>query len=230
MGTLGDNLLKLTEFPFSYSFFGLLILISGGGGLFEDASLEKLGPALILMGFFATTLTITDPIGALQKVLVKGRGSESTESWQLRRHKMLVDLVSGPDSAEYESRVIDKIVTDIEFLNLRIFGKHGRAFFKYDAILASLSPSFLMEFIYYATGRIKRKPITYSDEYDERRLWPRNYAIDPEDTRKHEFPGYLSFISNDYLSGLHRWEISLLALSLRDSTLRTTGSDEKLTR
>jgi hypothetical protein len=68
MGTLGDNLLKLTEFPFSYSLISLLVLISGGGGLFEDASLEKLGPLLILMGFVATTLSITDPIGALQKL------------------------------------------------------------------------------------------------------------------------------------------------------------------
>jgi hypothetical protein len=36
MGSLGDNLLKLTEFPFSYSFIGLLALI------FEEGlNLEK---------------------------------------------------------------------------------------------------------------------------------------------------------------------------------------------
>jgi hypothetical protein len=75
MGSLGDNLLKLTEFPFSYSFIGLLLLISGGGGLFEDASLERIGPLLILMGFVATTLSISDPVGRLQKaLLVIGEG------------------------------------------------------------------------------------------------------------------------------------------------------------
>jgi hypothetical protein len=88
MGTFTDNLLKLTEFPFSYSFFGLLILISGGGGLFEDAS-EKLGPALILMGFFATTLSITDPIGHAQRTHLLGWWSFSPrpklklERWEL---------------------------------------------------------------------------------------------------------------------------------------------------
>jgi hypothetical protein len=73
MGSLGDNLLKLTEFPFSYSFIGLLALIFGEGLNFTDEQfLERLGPLLILMGFIATTLSITDPIGALQKALLVG--------------------------------------------------------------------------------------------------------------------------------------------------------------
>jgi hypothetical protein len=41
MGALGDNLLKLTEFPFSYSLIGLLVWMSGGGGFFEDIKLES---------------------------------------------------------------------------------------------------------------------------------------------------------------------------------------------
>jgi hypothetical protein len=52
MGTLGDNLLKLTEFPFSYSFVGLLALMFGEGLSFDDEGfLDRLGPLLILMGF-----------------------------------------------------------------------------------------------------------------------------------------------------------------------------------
>jgi hypothetical protein len=70
MGTLGDTLLKLTEFPFSYSLIGLLALIFGNGLNLEEGSLDKLGPLLILMGFIATTLSITDPIGALQKLFL----------------------------------------------------------------------------------------------------------------------------------------------------------------
>ena len=68
MGTLGDNLLKLTEFPFSYSFIGLLALIFGEGLNLGEISLDKLAPLLLLMGFVATTLSITDPIGALQNL------------------------------------------------------------------------------------------------------------------------------------------------------------------
>jgi hypothetical protein len=72
MGSLGDNLLKLTEFPFSYSFIGLLALIFGQGLNLDEPSLDTLGPLLILMGFVATTLSITDPIGALQKLFLSG--------------------------------------------------------------------------------------------------------------------------------------------------------------
>jgi hypothetical protein len=73
MGTFTDNLLKLTEFPFSYSFIGLLALIFGQGLNIDDEDFfSKLGPLLILMGFVATTLSITDPIGRLQKGMLYG--------------------------------------------------------------------------------------------------------------------------------------------------------------
>jgi|SRR5215216_7753301 len=86
MGTLTDNLLKLTEFPFSYSLISLLTLIFLREGLL-DQPLEKLAPLLILMGFVATTLSIIDPLGALQKRLLKngylsGEGLKS--KWLLR--------------------------------------------------------------------------------------------------------------------------------------------------
>lgn len=68
MGTFTDNLLKLTEFPFSYSFIGVLVLIAGGKGLLnEELSLANLGPLLILIGFVATTQAIVDPICITQK-------------------------------------------------------------------------------------------------------------------------------------------------------------------
>ncbi|MDQ3852432.1 MAG: hypothetical protein M3299_06330, partial [Thermoproteota archaeon] len=84
MGTFTDNLLKLTEFPFSYSFIGVLVLIAGGKGLLsEEASLANLGPLLILMGFVATILSISDPVGRLQKAWLIGnekmRVEESTQ-------------------------------------------------------------------------------------------------------------------------------------------------------
>jgi hypothetical protein len=115
MGTLGDNLLKLTEFPFSYSFIGLLVLIFGQGQSFGDEEFfNRLGPLLILMGFVATTLSITDPIGALQKRFLGGIPSDKM-AWQ-RFHG---DFWVGTE-------VIEKIERPSEFLEFilsqRIFG------------------------------------------------------------------------------------------------------------
>lgn len=87
MGTLTDNLLKLTEFPFSYSLIGLLALIFGEGLHLEEDALAKLGPLIILMGFVATTLSITDPLGALQRWLL--RRSERTTGWIIFGHYYL---------------------------------------------------------------------------------------------------------------------------------------------
>jgi hypothetical protein len=73
MGEFTQNLLKLTEFPFSYSLIGLLALIFGQGINVEELSFSNLGPLLILMGFVATTLSICDPVGALQRAILIGK-------------------------------------------------------------------------------------------------------------------------------------------------------------
>jgi hypothetical protein len=73
MGEFTQNLLKLTEFPFSYSLIGLLSLIFGQGTNLEELSFNQIGPLLILIGFVATTLSICDPIGAVQRLIIKGR-------------------------------------------------------------------------------------------------------------------------------------------------------------
>jgi hypothetical protein len=73
MGEFTENLLKLTEFPFSYSFIGLLALISGQGTNLENLTFEEIGPLLILMGFVGTTLSICDPLGGLQRRIILGR-------------------------------------------------------------------------------------------------------------------------------------------------------------
>ena len=72
MGEFTQNLLKLTEFPFSYSLIGLLALIFGQEtSLGDELSFARLGPILILMGFVATALSICDPVGAIQRRLIK---------------------------------------------------------------------------------------------------------------------------------------------------------------
>jgi hypothetical protein len=49
---------------------GLLALIFGQGTNLE-LSLTKIGPLLILIGFVATTLSICDPVGELQQLIIK---------------------------------------------------------------------------------------------------------------------------------------------------------------
>jgi hypothetical protein len=87
MGEFTQNLLKLTEFPFSYSLMGLLALIFGADITSQESStktqesptssqelsLAKYGPLLILTGFVATTLSICDPVGVVQRLIIKGR-------------------------------------------------------------------------------------------------------------------------------------------------------------
>jgi hypothetical protein len=82
MGEFSLTLLKLIEFPFSYSLIGLLVLIFGQGTNLEgeeDLSFAKIGPLLILMGFVATTLSICDPVGVIQRIIIKGR---SLRGWK----------------------------------------------------------------------------------------------------------------------------------------------------
>jgi hypothetical protein len=114
MGTFTDNLLKLTEFPFSYSFIGLVLLMVGGGGFFDDASLERIGPLLILLGFAATTLSITDPIGHIEKHILLGwpslrpRPKLKLESWKLDYNDIKPKIEDTPGFGGY--KVEDQIL------------------------------------------------------------------------------------------------------------------------
>jgi hypothetical protein len=136
MGSLGDNLLKLTEFPFSYSLIGLLALIFGEGLNLGEASLEKLGPLLILMGFVATTLAICDPIGRLQKyLLLTGSGPQRRALSRLERavSKHVLDVVKGFPPAMSSAQRRESMKAPIDYpredlrpdaiLFMHIFGK-----------------------------------------------------------------------------------------------------------
>lgn len=88
MGEFTQNLLKLTDYPFSYSLISLLALMVGYGDKPDEFSFDVIGPLFVLMGFVATTLSICDPIGVLQRTLLK-----STTSYILVRS--LDDLLFG---------------------------------------------------------------------------------------------------------------------------------------
>lgn len=88
MGEITQNLLKLTEFPFSYSLLGLLALIFGQGIDLQNLSFKQIGPLLILIGFVATTLSICDPMGALQRRLIRGENLKEKTAIALLEHKI----------------------------------------------------------------------------------------------------------------------------------------------
>jgi hypothetical protein len=95
VGEFTQNLLKLTEFPFSYSLLGLLALIFGQGINVEELSFSKLGPLLILMGFVATTLSICDPVGALQRKILVGIGKLKEMEVAMRANNLLSVFILG---------------------------------------------------------------------------------------------------------------------------------------
>ena len=71
VGEFTQSLLKLSDFPFSYSLISLLTLIIGHSEGFEKFSLNEIGPLLVLMGFVATTLSICYPLGTIQRTLLR---------------------------------------------------------------------------------------------------------------------------------------------------------------
>jgi hypothetical protein len=63
---LTEKLLKLSEFPFSYSLIGIIVFALRGKPIdLEHLPFAEVAPFIILLGFLATTLTITDPFGRL---------------------------------------------------------------------------------------------------------------------------------------------------------------------
>ena len=66
---LSDNLLMLTEFPFSYSLLVIIVLLGGQQFDLENISYARFAPLLILLGLLATTLSITDPFGRILRFI-----------------------------------------------------------------------------------------------------------------------------------------------------------------
>ncbi|WP_458718828.1 hypothetical protein [Candidatus Nitrosocosmicus sp. R] len=122
MGEFTQNLLKLTEFPFSYSLITLLALIFGHGINLIEPNLGEIAPLLVLMGFVATTLSICDPLGALQRIyLGKERflsGGKLIIKWKI---KPSVPPQYGPIYGE------DDIIHGL--IRLKIFGKSIQSIF-----------------------------------------------------------------------------------------------------
>lgn len=110
MGDFTQNLLKLTEFPFSYSLIGLFALIAGQGTNIEELSFAKVGPLFILMGFVATTLSIVDPVGALQRLLIRGRSLDWIRIKSIRQFyevSVFRGIVTGLFSPPYILAILD---------------------------------------------------------------------------------------------------------------------------
>ena len=68
--TLVCNLLKLTDYPISYSLIGLILVINGQKFEWDGLDPIRFVPLLTLIGLLATTLSITDTFGKIVKKVV----------------------------------------------------------------------------------------------------------------------------------------------------------------
>jgi hypothetical protein len=71
MTDIGSSLLKFTDFPFIWTFVGLVSLLVGNEFDFDDFKISEILPFLLIVGVIGTTLSITDPLGNLLKFLIK---------------------------------------------------------------------------------------------------------------------------------------------------------------
>jgi hypothetical protein len=103
-----SNLLKLTDYPFLYSFAGFLLLVTGHGP--KSSDITTFVPLLVIVGLFGTALSITDPIGHLiQYILMKRmKGSPDLDTLAYYHRKAIKTLW-----IKYE---IDKTVSMIYFM------------------------------------------------------------------------------------------------------------------
>ncbi len=210
MGTLGDNLLKLTEFPFSYSFIGLLASMFGQGWNFGDEEFfNRLGPLLILMGFVATTLAITDPIGALQKIFLKyGSMILRRIRYHIFKHQtiQLISYILFKRTVDYENEKGESALLTSPgmkiILPMDIFGGRMWSLFSGTQVLLKEIDDYAdpSELIFASLGASFLKEIVSKPE------------------RKHlSMRGKMAWVTYD-----HGKEIKKRLISLRDETLKTT--------
>jgi hypothetical protein len=70
MAKISENLLKLADFPFSYSLVGgLFIILTGENINLSNITSSEYLPLLTIMSFLGTALTICDPFGRLIKII-----------------------------------------------------------------------------------------------------------------------------------------------------------------
>lgn len=75
-----ENLIKLTDYPFSYSFIPLLILILSNKkfDIFQ-VEFQEIWPFFVIIGIFGTLLTTIDPLGTLIRFLLGSYKKERIE-------------------------------------------------------------------------------------------------------------------------------------------------------
>ena len=120
MVQLLSNLIKLTEYPFAYSFIGLILAMSGHRINIESPDLSTLGPIITLVGIFATVLSITDPFGNFLKFLLRRLGTGPIGRIHLPGLGP-EEIMARASLTNWISFEIDKIVSTIYFLIILIF-------------------------------------------------------------------------------------------------------------
>lgn len=121
------SLLKLSDYPFSYSIVGILLLSNGQS--VDLTNIAHSGPLFLIMGTIGTALSIIDPVGALIRTIERLRPRRSEQellsivkpdvsiSLETRRNS----LTSKALKSKWITYEVDKIVSSVYFLFV-IFG------------------------------------------------------------------------------------------------------------
>lgn len=99
-----SNLVKLSDYPFTYSLIALVLIINGHSlDLNALSNFEVLGPLLSLIGIMATVLSITDPFGHLIRWILKTTFySDSSDA----------EILINKDVQFWDSHIGDSFLTD----------------------------------------------------------------------------------------------------------------------
>ena len=92
MARIGQDLLKLVDFPFSYSTIGIIAFLSGKSINFEKLSWSELAPTITLIGFVGTALAIIDPIGRLVKAIIRRQKFQMASRLKSRFSKESIEI------------------------------------------------------------------------------------------------------------------------------------------
>ena len=107
-----ENIIKLTDYPFTYSFIGLVIFI-GTGNKFDITQIDVQNylPFLVLIGVFGTILSIIDPVGNSIRFYLyryKKEGikifSSNVNDWLSRHLKLRPSTVSPTETNSVDAK------------------------------------------------------------------------------------------------------------------------------
>jgi hypothetical protein len=119
MTNITSNLVKLTDYPFLYSLVTIYLAASGQPLHYKNLDLGSFIPLIGLIGVFATTLSIVDPLGNILRFIIRSLGYRFSLFGERKLlEKFLPEKVIPPSDEHSHLR---KIQVPDKFRELRYF-------------------------------------------------------------------------------------------------------------